>query len=579
LGLDNDCITLLPGFTVPEQLHPNELLRFQVFNADRDIMDITINLLAGFIDVYLGLNDTVSETSYAEKFGLATTLQSQKLIVIAPFKYNITGPHMFYLLVKNPFSVPASFSVTADKNSLPTQIQHGVTKMVRLAQGENSNFVYTPTDNDHIALVFELRQVFNPHFVDQALSLIEEYLRVMHVDQQNLVQFPVQNLQKSSKGNKVYLAFDVPKAENSHFLVHVYNPVGSGVIGSVNLLNRGYKLLTYNERFVDSLQRNNSIVYEAYGQPAKYLFVDLRLCVGDVRIDLFQSNFTNVDEDKSAEVQHLKDANNFIHYVKLQSNKIFLKIKNEAEDQAVYQLNVFGENDIDANPFRKLVHGDRGKVAVEWDQLRVSFRPVSLRAEYKANFWHRIEYTLYLTDDIRAMKYARNCGSFMVNDVLGDTFRFLIFTQTLKFNGVQTEESNRRISIQFGELTPGVKYFGVIVASVSLFPSDEGILTPIRTETSYYDEFVVKAPQFLLPFERIIAGLFTTAALIVACYLGKTCLFSHINYRKHLQQPHEYFRSDEVQLDFNVSSILDNYLVGEGVDEQTELELADSPHI
>lgn len=560
---DSEPLNLVPGVTIPEQLKPKETIKFQLFNIDRDIIDVTVNMLSGFINIYLGLEAQVDDKTFLEKHELATTLQNQKLIIIAPFKYQIQGPHMFYLYITNPFDVPASFCITADKNNISTPIQHGVTKVVRLAQGESTTFLYVPNIDETVEFVFELRQIFDASFVEQALSLMDQYLRVMHVDHQHLLQFPVEHFEKSIKGNKIYMSFDVPKNQLSHFLILLYNPVGSGVICSLNLLNKGYKLLSYNERFVDSLKGKNEIVYEAHGQASKYLFVDVRLCVGDVKIDFYQTNYTNIDEGKSIDFKHLKDANNFIHYIKLESNKMFLRVKNDGNHLAVYELNVFGENEIDRNPYKKLTQGNGGKVSVEWDNSNVILEPVSINSEFKEKFWHRVEYTLYLTSSLTAMKYSRNCGNFMINQGVNGKFEYMIFKKTKEYRSLQFNVKNEKIEINFGDLKSNVKYFGVVIARIDLMQFDVGILTPIRSETSYYDEFIVKTPHFVIPFELMIGLLMGLALIVMLCCLLKSCVFSEVNYYKYIKNPTEIFRSDEVQLNFSIESVLENYYYDE----------------
>lgn len=52
--------------------------------------------------------------------------------------------------------------------------------------------------------------------------------------------------EKYSKGNRVYISFDIQENLSGTFTIHIYNPVNSGVTVAVDLLNGGYRLLNLN---------------------------------------------------------------------------------------------------------------------------------------------------------------------------------------------------------------------------------------------------------------------------------------------------------------------------------------------
>ena len=106
-------------------------------------------MLSGYVDIYLNSDPDVSSQNNKDRHSLRKTLESQKLIVIAPtIKYQIDKGHEYYMMIQNSGDIPASLVLTADKNDVPSPIFPGIRKMARLAPGENTNFYYTPNPRD-----------------------------------------------------------------------------------------------------------------------------------------------------------------------------------------------------------------------------------------------------------------------------------------------------------------------------------------------------------------------------------------------------------------------------------------------
>ena len=59
---------------------------------------------------------------------------------------------------------------------------------------------------------------------------------------------------KSINHNKIYITFDISENTKGTFALHVYNPVGSAVAISIDLLNGGYKLVNLNEFNIDKIR-------------------------------------------------------------------------------------------------------------------------------------------------------------------------------------------------------------------------------------------------------------------------------------------------------------------------------------
>ena len=87
----NDIPMLIsPGFEIPDKLNSQEKIIYRVYNPDTDLIDITLSMLSGFVDIYISKDSTVNEKNYLEKYSLEETLDVHKFIVINPHRYNIT---------------------------------------------------------------------------------------------------------------------------------------------------------------------------------------------------------------------------------------------------------------------------------------------------------------------------------------------------------------------------------------------------------------------------------------------------------------------------------------------------------
>lgn len=126
---DQHAILLNPGVTFPDLLRKDGRSLYRLANPDSDLLDITVSLLSGFVDIYLSASPDVSESKFTEKHHMEQGMNSHKFIVINPSKYNITQAHDFYLLVINKVSETSSFNLHLDKNSVRTPIKPGITRI------------------------------------------------------------------------------------------------------------------------------------------------------------------------------------------------------------------------------------------------------------------------------------------------------------------------------------------------------------------------------------------------------------------------------------------------------------------
>jgi hypothetical protein len=576
----NDPIELIPGFTIPEELAPNEKVYFRVFNPDADLIDLTATMLNGFVNVYISDNSTLTDTNYGEKHELSATQESQKMIVIAPFRYSITEPHDYFIMIHNPKLEIATFTLAVDKNNIRSPIEPGMPKSMHLAPGEYTEFYYTPTKNDESFEVrFELKQVLNEPVREQSLSLIQDYLEVYHINTQTNNRFKLQYTEKVSHYNRVRITFDVKQNTKSIFYIHIYNPVGSSVLATVDLMVGGYKMLTYNEFALDRLLPKSRIIYEGFGQPTKLFFVDVKHCHGSVGVEFFQGDYESVARNKTVETREIKNDNSVINYISLNNTtKAFVRVTNHGNEPAVFQLGMFTEKDLQSNPYNDIAQGNGGRVDIDSERHVFKITPVKLKGKEIGDFRHKVTYTLFLTGDLPTMRYAKRCGEFMIRETYEEP---VIISKTVEFtfNTIkEIEEFTNKVEIVVNELPNRSKLYGVVVATVELFPTDISYFSPLRAGKIYYDEFIFKTPMFQLPTQLIISTILVFALFVLLFICLKSCIFGEINHVSYLSRAGDLFKTPEVTLEFNLRSILESEYYRDMQAHENSHSLGDHPH-
>jgi hypothetical protein len=284
-----------------------------------------------------------------------------------------------------------------------------------------------------------------------------------------------------------------------------------------------------------------TMIYEAYGAANEYIFVDVRKCFGQPKVSFYQTDYQNLAEEKSMKFKVIKDENSFVQYVKLEHQKVFMKVENEKGDLSAYTLNAFSEKDMDENPYTEITQEGDGKVDVETDNHRVRVEPLRLKSNKATEFTNKITYYLYLSSNMKIMRYAKNCGKHMIHKAFEDS-DLLEFSHVVHMDNNQVSSNNKKksnkldkvlkrnhVNIKFSGLDPNKKYYGIVVAKVDLFPSEEGFLTPVRSGKSYYDEFIIVTPRFVLPIQLIISTLIILGLLCGLFCIVKSYIFENIS--------------------------------------------------
>ena len=109
-------------------------------------------------------------------------------------------------------------------------------------------------------------------------------------------------------------------------MVHVYNPVGTGVTYNLDLITNNHKLMNLNSIQTDRVTKGNKNIYETYGNIDKFFFVDLKICFGDVKIQFFEKNYEDIAQNNFVKYKTIKDNNSYIHYIKANSTRMFIKV-------------------------------------------------------------------------------------------------------------------------------------------------------------------------------------------------------------------------------------------------------------
>ena len=551
-------ILLSPGFAFPIQLEANQSKVFRLFNPDNDLADIIVSMLTGFVDVYVSADEKVSQEHYKDSYSLEKNLDTHKFIVIAPFRYEVNAPHDFYIMVNNNRKEPASFTITFEKNMMKTPIEPGITKFIHLAPGESNNMFYKPRAEENILTVeVELRQVLDHTFIPQALSLMNQYLEIYH-HSENGSRYMLKYKSKSVQGNRVYIVFDIKENTEGTFSVHVYNPVGSGVYLSVFLSSGGYKLVHLNDFSTHIIEGDAPQVFEAHGIDEKNLFFDLKVCKGDVKVDLYQTDYDKVLNNETAEHKTIKNSNSLIHYVKLENKRAFLKVTNQSPDFSVYEMSVTQEKDIENNPYSEIAQGNGGKVSVETDNSVLRMHPVSIKSTYSENFKHRVTYTAYLSDDTEVLKYAKNCGDYKIEHAFPE-YHLSIFSKVVELGTAEDTSSNAgQIKIPMEGLEPSTKYYGIVAAKIELIPIEEGYISSSRSGVTYYDEFVFMTPKYKIPFFYMITVLALLGFFFVLFCIIKACVFGRMNKLQGMERLSDMAAFDDGILGHNIMSMLEN---------------------
>lgn len=102
---------------------------------------------------------------------------------------------------------------------------------------------------------------------------------------------------------------------------------------------------------------------------------------------------------------------------------------------------------------------------------------------------------MYLSKNIDAMRYAKYCGEFLLDHNYPDSKIYVYDTEEYVENDNIALYSGMK-KLHLHKLRPNTKYYGVVVAEISVFEKNAGQLTPVRQNKLYYDEFIFITPKY-----------------------------------------------------------------------------------
>ena len=531
-------VTLKTGITFPEYLKSNEKMLFRMVNPDDGFINLALSMTTGHLDLYISRDASVSRTKYDMKFSLESGLSIHNFIRIDPKEYKILGSNEWFVMIENLKLEEAGCAITMYKNSVKSPIEPGVTKFMHLAVKEKLEFFYKPKiHEDFFEIRVELVRVFDPSKVYELRSTFDEWISVYEMGLSG-AHLPLNPSEVDLNENFVYFKFKIPKNNNKIFGIEILNNSSSAAELKLDLLNGDYKLVNLNDHTFGLVSGDQALVYEAYGSPGQYLFVEVKKCIGSPKVAFYGSEFTNVEYNQEIKLKTLEDNNSSVHYAKLDGKNAFFKITNEKGIYSSFVINVFGEKDMDNNPYYELANEGSGKVSVDTEHQVVKFQSVSINQFVNPDFFHEITYTVFLSLQVEVMRYVKNCGSEKIKRAFKKPNFFKFVYGEKIFGGTENKSSvQRNISIPFSGLEKNKKYFGVLIANVNLFPNRKGYLLPVRKTKVYYDEFRIISPRFQIPIILliccvIIIGIFTVLFLIIKEYI-----FGHIRELENLNNP------------------------------------------
>lgn len=556
-------VLLTPGFTFPIRLEPGKDKLFRFFNPDTEIADFVVSMLSGMIDVYIGNSQEVNEKENFESMSLYKNLDIHKFISINPAKFNITEPHDFYLLAQNKQNIPSSFTVNIEKNAMRTPIEPGLTKFVRLGPGERNEMFYKPKSSEKtLELELELRQLMNPLLIYQAMALIHDFVNVYYHDEKGDKHMLMYKF-KSVQHNRVYIIFDIQDNTDGTFAIQVFNPLTAGVYVSVYLSNGGYKLVHLNDYATNMITGSETQTYEVHSEEDKYVFFDIKTCIGDVNVSFYQSDFDKIDNQEISKHSTVKDANSFIHYIKVENKRLILEITNSNTDLSIFEMVVYNEKDLEINPISEIIQGDGGKIGVETDNHVLKVHPVKIKSQGSNDFRYRVTYIAYLTEDFKVMRYAKNCGRYKINQAFSN-YHLKVFDKVIEYADFDDFNSKAdRITIPLHNLARNTKYYGVVIARVELLPQEDGYVSAVRTAKAYYDEFIFVTPRYHIPPIYIMSLLAVLGFLFIMYCCIKGYVFGQIDQLRGMERLSDLAGFDNSILDSGIMGMLESDYFGD----------------
>jgi hypothetical protein len=522
---DNMPIHLKPGFTFPEFISPKDSLLMSLFTTDTSVVDLSISLLSGDCKVYISRSKDISSKKYDEVYSSKTDLKGFLFIQISPKKYEVSEFTEWFVLVKSSGPNPTSLTVSVNKNSSPSHIEPGISKLVRLGPGELSKYYYKPSA---LETKFEVRvqldQLEDIQLKHKALELLEQSLSISQIDAKG-ESLALQPAKVDKIENILYVEFQFAGGEENTFVLKAFNPVDCFAFFKLDLVVGYYHLLNFNTFNYSISTKANPDVFEAYGAPNQFVYVDLKVCKGDPKVLFYESEANEIEDKKDRDFRTMKNEHSTTHSLMLTKSKIFLKVLAQNDSDAIYSLNMYNQKDIEDRGFVELNDFTDSTVKVNLSSSHVQVAPVTVTSSISEGFVVKVQYIVYLSSDHNLIKFAKNCGKHLIHKAFpnhSDLFKF----SSEHTMSEKTKHSIKQITVNLKGLPRSETFNGIVVANVNLFPKEEGHLTPIRSGRVYYKEFSIRTSQYDIDLEIIIWAVISVMTVLGLMFVCKSVLLS-----------------------------------------------------
>ena len=518
-------VELTPGPTFPEYLRSGQKSEFWFENPDTEPINLSVSVLSGAVNVYFGREPGVSPKNFEKKFTLERHQFGHQFIRVDPKDYAISGPSRWYATVHNPTSEESALSLTLYKNDVTVPLESGLSKFVYLDHKKETHFTISPQGHDEeVRVQIEISRIFNPITMQDCLSRLKEMGAIYKLESgdqriplkldsisthHNRLHLSLKLKKPSNSKDKSKLNWDISKGPVPQFGLRLSNKCASPISMTVDLVSGNFKLVNLNRSTFGTVLSEEPNLYEAYGLKEKFLFIDVKPCLGSPEVSVFQSDFSDLEIDQQTEFEKLADQHSTVHYMKVKDKRVFFKIENgAASEKSVFMLNVFNERDMETNPYADVNIND-ADFQLEPEKTRVVFDQLKATSDFahktSTNFNTKVSYTLFLSTSKEQLQYARNCGAERLNEFFKkpELFSFSV-TQKQTMEEHQANPKSSTMSIAWEGLESDTKYYGVLVAEVQMLSSDRGYLSPIRVERVYFNDFSLFTPRVSAPLTTII---------------------------------------------------------------------------
>ncbi len=75
----------------------------------------------------------------------------------------------------------------------------------------------------------------------------------------------------------------------------------------LDLTQGDYKLVNLNETFIDSNIGNKTKIYESFGHPGRFWFVEVKMCFGKAKLRFADSDFDKIDSKQFSKFKTVND--------------------------------------------------------------------------------------------------------------------------------------------------------------------------------------------------------------------------------------------------------------------------------